>query len=306
MIDTLRLQNTVSRARLELDTRETPYYILGVTDWNSAKGKHHTHKFFNQVGVSVSSTSIEERDIEIQGWIVAEEEIAMANRKQILNNFINPRQLIAMEYLKYKLEFLPTQSIRYTPAWVENNEVVCKFVITGTAQDPRWADIEETTVPAAATIPTFHFPLIIAPQPHEIPPDPPYPAGGVVFGYREPSLFLTIRNESSVPVGMRIVFRAYGTLSNPRLINVTTGQYFGLNIEMHGGDVATVITELGQKSVKGSIDGIQQSLFPYRDIGSSWLQLEVGDNIFTYSADTGIDNLDIYIHYYNRYLEVQQ
>ena len=74
---------------------------------------------------------------------------------------------------------------------------------------------------------------------------------------------------------------------------------------MHGGDDATIITELGQKSVTGSIGGVQQNLFPHRDIGSSWLQLEVGDNVFTYSAD-GIDNLDVFISYYNRYLEVQQ
>jgi hypothetical protein len=211
-----------------------------------------------------------------------------------------------MEYLSYKLDFLPIHSVRYTPAWAENNEVMCRFAITGTAPDPRWSDQKETTVPAAATIPTFHFPLIIAPQPHEIPPEPPYPAGGVVFGYRQPSLFVTINNSSSVPVGMRIVFRAYGTLSNPRLTNLTTGQFFGLNIGMKGGDSATVVTELGQKSVRGTIDGVEQSLFPYRDIGSNWLQLEVGDNIFTYSADTGLDSLDIFIHYFSRYLEVQQ
>jgi hypothetical protein len=285
---------------------ETPYFILGETDWKSVTGKHHTHKFFNQVGVSVSSTSLEEREIEIQGWIVAETEQTMATRKQILNNFINPRQLIEMEYLQYTLDFFPTQSIRYTPSWAENNEVVCRFEITGLAPDPRWADKAETTVPAAATIPTFHFPLIIVPEPHEMPPSPPYPANGVVFGYRQPSLFITIRNESSVPVGMRIVFRAYGSLTNPRIINVTTGEYFGLNINMNGGDNVTVITELGQKSVTGYLNGVQQNLFPYRDIGSSWLQLEVGDNIFTYHADEGMDNLDIYMHYYNRYLEVQQ
>ena len=305
MVNKINLLNTVSRAQLTLDTMDTPYFILGETDWSSATGKHHTHKFFNQVGVSVSSTSIEERDIEIQGWVVAESEQAMATRKQTLNSFINPRQLMELEYLRYKLNFLPTHSIRYTPNWADNNEVICKFAIVGVAPDPRWSDINETTIPAAATIPTFHFPLIIVPDPHEIPPEPPYPANGVVFGYREPSLYITIRNASSVPVGMRILFRVYGTLSNPRIINVTTGAYFGINITLHGGDDATIITELGQKSVTGSIGGVQQNLFPYRDIGSSWLQLDVGDNVFTYSAD-GIDNLDIFISYYNRYLEVQQ
>lgn len=297
MVNKLILFNTISRARLELDTMDTPYLILGETDWNAVQGKHHTHKFFNQVGVSVSSTSLEERDIEIQGWVVAETEQAMASRKQILNNFINPRQLVSMEYLQYKLDFLPNQSIRYTPSWADNNEVVCSFMITGTAPDPRWSDKAETTIPAAATIPTFHFPLIIVPEPHSIPPEPPYPAQGVVFGYRQPSLYISIRNESSVPVGMRIVFRAYGTLKNPSLINVTSGEYFKVNIDMHGGDSIVVVTELGQKSVTGAINGVQQNLFPYRDIGSTWLQLEVGDNIFTYSADEGMDNLDIFMHY---------
>lgn len=306
MIDKITLINTVSEATLELSTTDTPTYILGVTDWSSAKGKHHTHKFFNQIGASVSSTSIEERDVEIQGWIVSETADTMAGKKQVLNSLINPRQLLTMHYLDYKLDFLPTQSIRYTPAWAENNEVLCRFAITGVAPDPRWSDDQETTVAAAATLPLFHFPMIIAPQPHAIPPEPPYPAGGVVFGYRQPDLFLTIRNTSSVPVGMRILLRAYGTLSNPRLTNVRTGEFFGLTLGMRGGDSATIVTELGQKSVSGSLIGVEQNLFPYRHIGSSWLQLEVGDNILAYSADSGVDNLDVFVSYYNRYLEVQQ
>lgn len=54
------------------------------------------------------------------------------------------------------------------------------------------------------------------------------------------------------------------------------------------------------------INGVENNYFKYRDLDSTWLQLDVGDNLFRYDADTGIDNLEVYIYFHSKYLEVQE
>src|SRR5665648_504005 len=42
--------------------------------------------------------------------------------------------------------------------------------------------------------------------------------------------------------------------------------------------------------------------YNYIDLGSTFLQLDVGDNLMRYDADTGIDNLEVSIYFTPQYL----
>ena len=64
-------------------------------------------------------------------------------------------------------------------------------------------------------------------------------------------------------------------------------------------------TNIGEKSIKGTLSGVTSNYFKYRDFGSTWLQLGVGDNLFRYDADANVDALEAYVYFYNKYLEVQ-
>lgn len=298
MVENVILLNKATQAVLELDVSATPYYILDVVDWGQIESNHHSYKYVNQIGVYVTGTSLETRDVEITGWIIAKTESQMDERKRMLNRFVNPQQLIKLTYKEYDLEFLPNTSIKYSTTLIENNEVVCRFKIDGLCPDPLFRENVENKVAAATTVGMFHFPLIIN-KTQQSPPQ-------IVFGLRQPSLIINVYNSGAVRTGMKMVFKATGTIKNPSFINVMTQEYFKINKTMVAGETVTINTTIGEKKVIGFLNGREQNYFKYRDLDSTWLQLEVGDNLFRYDADENIDGLEAYVYFYNRYLEVQE
>lgn len=298
MVENVILLNKVTQDILELDVSATPYYILDAVDWGQVESNHHSYKYVNQIGVYVTGTTLETRKINITGWIIAKTEIEMSERKRMLNRFINPQQLIELTYKQYVLEFLPNVSVKYSTTIADNNEVVCKFKIEGLCPDPLFKEKVENKTIAATTFGMFHFPMII----NKTQQNPPQ----LVFGLRQPSLFVTVRNKGAIKTGMRMVFKATNTLKNPSLVNVVTQEYFKINKTMVAGEIITVNTTIGEKKIIGFLNGVEQNYFKYRDLDSTWLQLEMGDNIFRYDADENIDGLETYIYFYDRYLEVQE
>lgn len=298
MVEGIKLQNVETRAVLTLDMVSTPDFILNSVDWGAVESTHHSFKYVNQIGVYVTGASLETRSVTIQGWVIAENESMMTIRKTTLNRFFNPQQAVDLFYKDYVLRFLPNTSIRYSTAIAENNEVICKFKVEGYCPDPLFSEQVESKVAAASTQAMFHFPLIIS--------ETPNPPGGIIFGLRQPSLIVTVTNNGAVDVGMKIVFRASGTLTNPSLIEVNTQKFFKVNKTMVAGEEITIDTIIGEKKIEGYLNGITSNYFKYRDLDSEWLQLKVGDNLFRYDADQNVGNLEVYIYYNNKYLEVQE
>lgn len=298
MVEGIKLQNVETRAVLTLDMVSTPDFILNSVDWGAVESIHHSFKYVNQIGVYVTGTSLETRSVTIQGWVIAENESMMTIRKTTLNRFFNPQQAVDLFYKDYVLRFLPNTSIRYSTVIAENNEVICKFKVEGYCPDPLFSEQVESKVAAASTQAMFHFPLIIS--------ETPNPPGGIIFGLRQPSLIVTVTNNGAVDVGMKIVFRASGTLTNPSLIEVNTQKFFKVNKTMVAGEEITIDTIIGEKKIEGYLNGITSNYFKYRDLDSEWLQLKVGDNLFRYDADQNVGNLEVYIYYNNKYLEVQE
>lgn len=298
MVERIVLRRVKNLDELTLDMVSTPDFILKSVDWGAIKGTHHSYKYVNQVGVTVTNTSLGTRDIAIEGWIVAQSESNMTHLKRMLNTFVNPREELDLIYNTYVIRFKPDESVRYSINFAENNDAFCKFQIKGTAPNPMFSEVSERELLFAATIPTFHFPLVLSTT---------LPSKGVVFGERTTSLFASVYNEGSVPVGMRIVFKANGVLVNPSLINVNTLEELKINKTLVADEEIEINTNIGKKSVKGRIGNtVFQNYYMYKDIDSSWLQLEVGDNLFRYSADEGIDNLDVFVYFNNQFLEVQE
>lgn len=299
MVENIKLTNEATLATLELDMVTTPYYVLEKVDWGQISATHHSFKYVNQIGLYVTGTSLETRDgVSIIGWVIADTENQMTERKKVLNRFVNPQQVLKMEYRDYVLEILPKKTVQYSASIEENNEVMCKFQISATAFDPLFRKSVENRVAAATTRGMFHFPLKIGAI------DNGYPT--IMFGLRQPSLIIDVYNSGAVKTGIRMVFKALGTLKNPSLINVNTQQYFKINKTMSPGEEIEVNTTIGVKKIIGRINGEEFNYFKYRDFDSKWLQLETGDNLFRYDAEENIGGLEVYIYFNNRYLEVQE
>lgn len=173
---------------------------------------------------------------------------------------------------------------------IKNVNDPLRFLVYLYCPIPFFRDLTEKKEEVASWQPSFTFPLII-------------PVEGISMGFREPNLIVNVFNGGGVKTGMRIRFRALGSLTNPSLFNVNTREYFKVNREMEAGEVITVNTNFKRKKVEIDRNGIVE-VFTDWDISSTFLELEVGDNLFRYDADSNIENLEVDIYYNPQFLGV--
>lgn len=298
MIETILIQNKSTNENLIMDKFTTQDYILDYVDWGQASVNQTTSQYINQIGVSVIKTSYKSRPIEISGYIVANSEQEMTERKRFLNNFVNPTSEYNAIYKDYKISFRPTFSIRYTNTEEKgNNEVVCRFKISGICPYPLFSlAAEEVDVKVGKFIQMFHFPF------HTTETEK------VIFAVKSEGEYRQriIRNQGSIPIGFKFIFKAKGTVENPTLYNFTTNEHFTITKELVEGEIVEVNTSVGYKTVMGGMGTADTNYFQYMALDSDWLVLNVGDNIIGYSADAGVDNLDIDLQLPFRFLEVQE
>lgn len=293
MIESLVLTNLVTSQSVTIN-KTTSDLVLDEANLGTVEGTHHSYKYVNQVGVYIEGTTLEERDISIEGWVIGATYEVMQQNKSILNRLVNPLHEIELVVLdKYKLVFKPDYSVKYSVAYKENNEVLCKFLIQGTCADPMFQTRSGLSTLIATIIPKFHFPLVIPKQ------------TGILMGLREPSLLATIINDGDIETGMVVRFSCTARVVNPSLLNVVTQEYIRVCKTLSPGEVIEVSTVSGNKYVKGYIDGVEYNYFSYWDLDSTWMQMQTGENTLKYDADSGSDDLEVLVTFTPKFLEVQ-
>jgi len=87
-------------------------------------------------------------------------------------------------------------------------------------------------------------------------------------------------------------------------ISVTLRPSIKLNITLQAGDILSVSTGYGEKEVTLQRDGVTSDAFRYLDVDSTYFQLSVGDNLYRYSAEENLENLEVSIYHDDLYLGV--
>lgn len=108
-------------------------------------------------------------------------------------------------------------------------------------------------------------------------------------------------NSGDVETGMIITLRASGTVVNPAIYDVDTGEYFKINKTMTTGDVITINTKDKEKSITLLSAGVLSNIIGNIEYGSTWLKLRPGDNIMLITATTLPENLISSVSVINQY-----
>ena len=122
---------------------------------------------------------------------------------------------------------------------------------------------------------SFHFPFASTAEPE------------LVMGYYSNAVGITVENDGDVECGLIIEMYARNPVSNPKLFNYITNDYFGIQYNLQRADLVTIDTRKGEKSVTLLRGGVEYNLFNYIMQGSKWLQLAENGSTFVYEVATG-------------------
>lgn len=149
--------------------------------------------------------------------------------------------------------------------------------------NPYWKSDTQTRLTFSNTIDLFEFPFAIE-------------AAGIEFSRIENITTGLIEN-GEIETGIIVEFVANTSqILNPRIINRTTNEFFGVNFDMNVGDVIRINTNRGEKSLVLIRNGHETNILNNRQTGSTWLQLASGINELSYECDDGQENLTVNIY----------
>lgn len=265
-------------------------YVLNEKDLGKAEINLASFQGYNQIGVKVAGRVINQRDISLVGFILADDEKEMLDKKRNLQQMVNPLEDFFLVIDNYKIRVSASSSIEYAIAHYENNKYLTKFLINGVCANPCFTELQAKTVPLAAWLGRFRFPLAMN------------KSNPAIMGVKLPSKMRMIENEGATETGMIIHIKALqGNIQNPYIQNILTGEKLLLNCTMAEGETIDINTNYGEKSV---IQNGKTNFIHKVDLDSDFLQLHVGENYLEYGADANDKYLEIEIEFSPQFLEV--
>ena len=254
-------------------------------DVNIADTENHM-----QDGKSYINSSLNIKNITLVFTILGDTTQELKELKRRLLQATNPKekQFKLIDLIENKAIECVVDSI---PEFEKLNETteLCKMDLT--AHNPYWQDTEDIKEDIVSWTNLFEFPIEV-------------PVEGLEFATRNQDLIVNVINSGDVSTGMIIVFKANASVVNPSLTDINTQKFIKLKYTMAAGEEIRINRNFNNKRIDSTLNKVTTNVFKNLDWESTFLQLDVGDNLFRYNAESGLTNLDVSIYYNNSYLGV--
>ena len=266
-----------------------PQEVTGLTDVRSTIYSIHS---MGQDGDTYVASRIESREIDISGAIRERDPEKAREYRRKLARVLNPKLkgVLSYEYGSFS-RIIGCYASSSPVVTKKPQEIYPKFAVTLSCLDPFWREASERRTDVAAWVGGLEFPVALA-------------ATGTMIGYRQRSVIVNVLNDGDVESGIRAEITAVSTVVNPKILNVTTGEFLRFQLTLSAEDTLTVSTGYGEKGATYTHEGTTEDALKYLDIDSTFLTLDPGDNLIKYEADEGVDNLQVVVYHSNRYLGV--
>ena len=144
----------------------------------------------------------------------------------------------------------------YIEGYIESIDITyfeMKQIVTCTilCPSPYFKDAQDIVDNLINIFKNFHFPFASTEEPE------------IVFGYFSNAIGISVENDGDAECGMIIQLYARGAVSNPKIFNYTTSEFFGIQDDLQRADLVTIDTRQGQKSVTLLRGGVEYNLFNY-------------------------------------------
>ena len=248
------------------------------------QAEHNTYKGYQQVGLSVSNSSIETRTISITGTIKS---LNFNQAIRILSRMVNPLSSLEFIFNNYKLKCKALTSVQLNRGSYFR---VKKFKIELECYDPYWQTLGDTATLESWSN-NFEFPLELTEE-------------GIEFATQDKNRVISITNDGDVETGLEANFTANANLSNPKLINIDTQEYILINIEMFKGDKIYINTNFDNKTIQLHRNDETTNIINLIDDNSSFFNLKIGENNLKVEATSNENELNLTLEYFKKFIEV--
>jgi len=263
-----------------------PFWLNKLDGIGNISNIIHTFKAPDQDGAFLIGSTLDTREITIEGTILADSpEHALLYKNELLRLF-SPKQTGTLVVNGLQIGCVVKDIILSA----STKQRIPNFHIILLCPSPFFEALHDLREELAQWEKLFQFQL-------SIPSDT-----GVQLGARQPSQILTVINAGDVETGMEVVFSALGAVVNPELLNIGNGAYIRVNTTMQAGQEMHVYTGFAQKHVTSVLSGNITNAFSLLDVGSTFLQLSTGTNTLRYDAADGLEQLEVTLYYRPRFL----
>lgn len=270
---------------LRLTQNESDFQVISITGLNPPKAQINISKIAGLDGGKFNSSKLEERNIVITLKLNGDVE---KNRIK-LYSFFNTKELCKFYYRNgsrnvYIEGYVETAEVNlFSQSEIMQISIICP--------NPYFKAMQEIVDDISKAFGAFEFPFAIN-------IDEPIP-----FSTIDTSKVTNVFNNSESQTGVIIEIDILGNINSLEIKSVSTGKTFGLNYPFLENDKVIIDTNKGKKSIKLIREGLQYNIFTSIVKGSTFFQLSIGDNYFSYFADNGNsdDSIHILFRHYTLY-----
>lgn len=271
-----KIENTKNQI-LTLTQDESRFQVYSIQGLNPPKAAINFSKVAGLDGGKFNSAKLDERNIVIYIKLNGDVE---ANRIY-LYTFFNTKEWCKFYYKNGSRDV-------YIEGYVEtaecdlftNNEIMQISII---CPNPYFKAMQEIVDDISKAIGAFKFPFSIN------------ISNPIPFSTIDTTKITNVYNDSETETGVTIEVDISNTINNLLIRNVSTGETFRLNYHFIENDKVIIDTNKGQKSITLIRDAIRYNIFTSIVKGSTFFQLAIGDNFFSYLADNGANDDSIHI-----------
>ena len=277
----LILENAAGN-RLTFNQIGSPFTITDIDGLNPPSAQINVNDLALIDGSKYNSAKLEARTINLAFAIEYEAE---KNRIAVYK-VLKSKQYIKLYYKsQYRNVFIEGYISDINIEYFNMKQVVTVSIL---CPDPYLRTAQEVIQDLSATIGLFHFPFYSPVTPE------------IVFGYIDPTVSVVVENNGDFECGLIFTLTASDTVSDPTIFDYQTGEYIGIEFTFQAGDVVTIDTRKGYKTVTLLRGGVTSNIFNTLISGITWLQLSLNGSVYVYSVGSGTNaDLQVTIQHYD-------
>ena len=261
------------------------YQIIHISGLNPPSASIFTAKSPNRKGVKYNGSTLNERNIIVAIKLLGNVE----ENRNALYEWVDTEQYVKVHYRNgIKRVYCEGHIQDCEIDMFTDNEIVNLAIL---CENPYWKDLVELSKEISTLLKQFVVPFAID-------------SVGVPFSTIQTNNSTNIFN-SGAETGVRITIKCNGDVENLMIFDGNdTSKRFLLKTTLLEAWQVVIDTEASPRTVKAyKPDGTVENLLKYTN-NPTWFVLKKGNNVFGYTADSGIADVELHIGYTNKSLGV--